>query len=427
MKILKFFLLSLFSLFISGMVLGQPTRELVQVMVTPDHSDWTYQKGDRPEFSIRVTKNNVSLDGIRVNYEYGPELMAPEKKGTEVLKKGVVEVRTSTMKDPGFLRLTAWVEVDGRRYSSYATAGFSPEKIEPSTTLPDDFTEFWETAKDELKKIPVQPVMTLLPERCTDKVDVYHVSINNISGKVYGILCKPKQPGKYPALLHVPGAGIRPYYGDIDNASMGIITFQIGIHGIPVTLPQGVYDDLRAGALQNYNTIGMDDRDNYYYKRVYLGCVRAIDFLTGLDEYDGSTLAVTGGSQGGALSITTTALDNWVKFTALFYPALADLPGYLQGRAGGWPHLFRNSYTNKPEKIAVSKYYDVVNFARFIKVPGWYSWGYNDNVCPPTSTFAAYNVIKAPKELHIFQETQHWTFAEQRELSRKWLLDKLLN
>lgn len=426
MRVSIFFQLLFFFLFVTGEVLAQPVRELVQVIVTPDRSDWTYNKGDRPEFSIRVMKNNVSLDGITVNYSYGPELMNPEKTGKETLKKGTVVIKTPTMKDPGFFRLTAWVDVDGKKYSSYATAGFSPEKIEPATTLPDDFTGFWETAKNELKKIPVQPVMTLLPERCTEKVEVYHVSINNISGKVYGILCKPKQPGKYPALLHVPGAGIRPYYGDVDNAAMGIITFQIGIHGIPVTMPQGVYDDLRAGALQNYNTIGMDDRDNYYYKRVYLGCVRAIDFLTGLDEYDGSTLAVTGGSQGGALSITTTALDNRVRFTALFYPALADLPGYLQGRAGGWPHLFRNSYTNKPEKIAVSKYYDVVNFARFIKVPGWYSWGYNDNVCPPTSTFAAYNVIKAPKELHIFQETQHWTFAEQRELSRKWLLDKLL-
>ena len=49
-------------------------------------------------------------------------------------------------------------------------------------------------------------------------------------------------------------------------------------------------------------------------------------------------------------------------------------------------------------------------------MPGWYSWGYNDNVCPPTSTYSAYNVITAEKELHIFQETQHWTFPEQNEM-----------
>lgn len=424
MKIRFLFLLLL--CLVGSRVIAQPVKEMVQVMVTPDRSDWTYQKGDRPEFTVRVLKNNVSLDGVTVNYEYGPELMKAEKSGSESLKKGALEIKTGTMKDPGFLRLTAWVEVDGKRYSSYATAGFSPEKIEPTTTLPADFSEFWENAKNELKKVPVKPVLTLLPERCTETVDVYHVQLDNISGKIYGILCKPKKAGTYPALLQVPGAGVRPYSGDLDNASRGVITFQIGIHGIPVNLPQVVYDDLRAAALQSYWTIGLDDRDNYYYKRVYLGCVRAIDFIAGLDYFDGQNLAVTGGSQGGALSIITAALDSRVKYLAAFYPALSDLPGYLSGRAGGWPHLFKNGYTNKPEKVAVSKYYDVVNFARFVGVPGWYSWGYNDNVCPPTSMFAAYNVIKAPKELHVFQETQHWTFPEQRTLSQQWLLEKLL-
>lgn len=70
--------------------------------------------------------------------------------------------------------------------------------------------------------------------------------------------------------------------------------------------------------------------------------------------------------------------------------------------------------------------FDVVNFARFVKVPGWYSRGYNNNVCPPTSMHAAYNVIDAPKELHIFQETQHRAFPEQWELRNSWLPEKLI-
>jgi len=66
---------------------------------------------------------------------------------------------------------------------------------------------------------------------------------------------------------------------------------------------------------------------------------------------------------------------------------LCDLTGYLHGRAGGWPHLFKTPFTNKTEKIEVSKYYDVANFARFVKAPGFYSWGFNDNVCPPRDVF----------------------------------------
>lgn len=411
---------------INLLVLGQPRKELVQVIVTPDKADWTYEKGARAEFQFTVLKNNVLLEGIEVDYRIQPEKMEPWQEGTITLKKGSATVKAKRFRDAGFLRCHASVEVDGKTYSAYATAGFSPEEIIPTTTLPSDFEEFWNQAKNELAKVPVNPVMTLIPERCTDKTDVYHVSINNMKGKIYGILCKPKKEGKYPAILHVPGAGIRSYYGDVANAEKGIITFQIGIHGIPVNLDLAVYTDLGDGALNGYMNSNLDDKDNYYYKRVYLGCVRAVDFIENLDSFNGNDIAVTGGSQGGALSIITAGLDSRIDYLAAFYPALSDLTGYLHNRAGGWPHMFRNDFTNKPEKVETSKYFDVVNFARFVKVPGFYSWGYNDNVCPPTSMHSAYNVIDAPKELHVFQETQHWAFPDQHELKNDWLEEKLL-
>ncbi len=78
-----------------------------------------------------------------------------------------------------------------------------------------------------------------------------------------------------------------------------------------------------------------------------------------------------------------------------------------------------------PEKSKHLGYYDVVNFARRVKVPGYYTWGFNDITCPPTSMYSAYNVITAPKELHIFQETGHWTFPEQTEELNNWLVNKL--
>jgi cephalosporin-C deacetylase-like acetyl esterase len=139
-----------------------------------------------------------------------------------------------------------------------------------------------------------------------------------------------------------------------------------------------------------------------------MGCIRAVDFINSLPEFDGENLAVNGGSQGGALSIITAGLDNRIKYLAAFYPALSEMTGYLKGRAGGWPHMYKSFDKNKnPNWINTTAYYDVVNFARKLKIPGWYSWGFNDNVCPPTSMYAAYNSITAPKELHKFLETAH--------------------
>ncbi|HZJ21331.1 MAG TPA: acetylxylan esterase [Pricia sp.] len=407
---------------------AQPSKQLVEVIVSPNHTDWTYNVGEQAEFSINVLRNNVPIEGVKITYKIEPD---PGYREVKIWDEGTLSLNHKTnvkapkFKEAGFLRCTATVTVDGEEYSSYATAGFAPYKIKPTTTLPSDFEAFWDKGKEELAQIPINPVLTLLPERCTDKVDVYNVQLDNVQGKIYGILCTPKKAGKYPAILHVPGAGIRPYYGEVEEAAEGFVSFTIGIHGIPVTLDQGVYDDLAAGALNNYQVFNLDDKDNMYYRRVYLGCVRAVDFLDSLDKFNGENMAVTGGSQGGALSIVTASLDDRIDYLAAFYPALSDMTGFLHGRAGGWPQIFVDDFTNKPEKIEVSKYYDVVNFARSVKAEGWYSWGYNDNVCPPASTFAAYNVIKAEKELHVFQETQHWTFPEQQELKNKWLFGKL--
>lgn len=87
---------------------------------------------------------------------------------------------------------------------------------------------------------------------------------------------------------------------------------------------------------------------------------------------------------------------------------------------------YNKAFNDKPDKIETSKYYDVVNFARQVKVPGYYSWGYNDVTCPPTSMYSAYNVIQATKSLTIFEETGHWTYQEQREKMQEWLVEKLV-
>jgi cephalosporin-C deacetylase-like acetyl esterase len=168
-------------------------------------------------------------------------------------------------------------------------------------------------------------------------------------------------------------------------------------------------------------TYNLDNKDDYYYRRVYLGCIRANDFIAGLPQYDGKNLAVIGGSQGGALSIVTTALDSRVKGLAASFPALSDLTGYINGRAGGWFHGFRDEKNRTKEKIETSKYYDVVNFSRRLKVPGIYSWGFNDEVCPPTSIYAAYNVITAPKTLLLGLEMGHGNSPEQVERINKWI------
>ncbi len=382
-------------------------------------------------FRIVAVQDGHPLSGVQVTYRIGPEMMPPRTEKTATLTGEGLVVEGGTMKEPGFLRCIATVERNGRTYRGLATAAFQPERIQPTQQDPADFDAFWAEGKAALAKLPIDAKITPLPDYGNALADCYQVNLQNVGmgnvpSRFYGVACEPKAPGKYPALLSVPGAGVRPYRGLAEMAAKGVITLQVGIHGIPVTMEQSVYDSLGAGALANYNTFGLDHRERYYYRRVYLGCVRANDFLTSHPKWDGENLAVTGGSQGGALSIVTAGLDPRVKGLAALYPALSDVTGYLQNRAGGWPHMFRATEGRlahrSPDKIETSRYYDVVNFARRVKAAGLYTWGFNDETCPPTSMYSAFNVIPGPKKLVLALETGHNTVPEQSALVQDWLV-----
>lgn len=401
----------------------------IQVNVVPDHQDWTYKVGETATFRISVTKSATPLAGAVIDYEAGPEMYQDVKKTAVVLKDGTLTVK-GKMTKPGFYRVDVKTTIRGKEYKGACAAAFSPEQLKPTTVNPADFDQFWQNAISEARHTDLNPTKRLLPERCTKDVNVYEVSFQNVrwGSRTYGILCEPVKPGKYPALLRVPGAGVRPYGGDIYTASKGAVTLEIGIHGIPVTMQQSVYDDLGQGALNGYWEFGMDNRDKSYYKHVVLGCIRALDYIEQYTPWNGKELGVTGSSQGGFLSLATAGLDRRITFYAPVHAALCDHTASLKGVACGWPHYF---YWNKgkgmEKQIETSRYYDGVNFARRITnaQTGWFSFGYNDDVVPPTTAWATYNIVKGPKSITPYQQTAHFWYQEQWDEWENWLLTQM--
>lgn len=401
----------------------------IVVTVEPDHKDWNYCVGETAYFTVEVRRSGTLVDNVSVDYEAGPEMYPTEKREKVVLKDGAMRHK-GKMQKPGFYRLKVVAHVDGRDYTGTCTAAFSPEQLQPSTVMPADFDTFWSKAIEEARLTKLEPTKRLLPERSTKDVNVYEVSFQNVrlGSRTYAILCVPVKEGHYPALLRVPGAGVRPYQGDLWTASKGVIVLEIGIHGIPVTMEQSIYDRLADGALNCYWNYGMDDRDQSYYKRVVLGSIRAIDYIEEFTPWDGTNLAVTGSSQGGFLSLATAGLDKRVSCYGAVHAALCDHTASLKGVACGWPHYFYQSNKatkEQSDKVETSRYYDGVNFARHITCPGWFSFGYNDDVVPPTTAYATYNIVTAPKTLSLYQQTAHFWFQEQWDEWQAWILDQL--
>ena len=391
----------------------------IVVTITPDHKDWNYKAGETANFVVNVLKSGTLLDNAKVDIEAGP-VMYPDAKKSVTLKEGSIKW-SGKMTTPGFYRITATAHVGGKDYRGLCTAAFSPEKLRPYCKEPKDFDEFWSKALSEARKNDLNPTRRLLPERCTKDENVYEVSYvnDNANSRMYGILSVPVKPGEYPALLRVPGAGVRPYSGDTYTAPGKCIVLEIGIHGIPVTMQQSIYDDLRNAALNNYWEVNLAEPNKNYYKRVVTGAVRGVDFIASLPEWDGKAIGVTGSSQGGFLSLATAALDKRITFLGVVHDAMCDFEAEMHDVGGGWPHYFYwdvKNGTNKEllnMKVEGARYYDGVNFARRVTQPGWYSFGYNDEVVPPTSSYSTYNIIKAPKTLSVYQMTGHYWYQEQ--------------
>jgi cephalosporin-C deacetylase len=426
------FLGLLFTVIFNGFTFAQNSPapiKFIDFVLTPSSNDWNYTINQKASVQVSVLRFGVPMKDVTIAYELGPEMMPAEKKGSMILKNGQGSIEVGTLQKPGFKQLVVKTDYKGRSYSSMVKLAFAPEKIEPTVSMPADFMQYWESAKADASKIPMDVQLTHLNEYSTATVDVYLVNLQNYKKgqRLYGYLCKPKAPGKYPVLFSPPGAGIKPNTPHTSYADQGFISLTIEIHGISPMVDATTYKNI-SNAFGDYWLKNLDDKDNYYYKSVYLGCVRAIDYLCSLPEWDSKNVAVTGGSQGGALSIVTAALDKRVTCLSAFYPALSDMTGYLHGRAGGWPHLLNprhQAITNTPEKLKTVSYYDVVNFARNITIPGFYSWGYNDNTCPPTSVFAAINSIKAPKTIVITPISGHWRFEETNAESIEWMKGQL--
>ena len=368
---------------------------------------------------------------IEVSYEIGPDMMPATSSGKIKLKNGRATIDMGTMKQAGFLDLRLTAQHENKKYQHHVKVGFSPEKLKPYTKNPSDFDAFWKTNIDEARKTPINVTCKRVDKYSTDDTDCYLLKIKTDKRhSIYGYLTRPKKEGKYPVVLCPPGAGIKTIKEPMRNlyyAKNGFIRLEMEIHGLNPEMTDEQFKEITAAFdyENGYLTNGLDNRDNYYMKHVYTACVRAIDYLTSLPDWDGKNVFVQGGSQGGALSLITAGLDPRVTACVANHPALSDMAGYLDNRAGGYPHFNRTNAMLTPQKVETMAYFDVVNFARRITCPVYLTWGYNDNVCPPTTSYIVWNLITAPKESLITPVNEHWTSEATNYKQMLWLKEHL--
>lgn len=406
-------------------------------LTVPDHADWLYQTGENAKVEVSFCKYGIPRDG-ELKYSIGNDMLQPDKHGSVKLKNGRAVINMGTKKTPGFRDMKLSVSLDGKTYEHHIKVGFSVDKINPYTQEPQDFRSFWQKNVEELKQVPMSYTKELYKDYCTDKIDCYLVKlqIDKMGHSMYGFLFYPKnaQPGKHPVVLCPPGAGIKTIKDPMRNkyyAENGFVRFEVEIHGLDPRISSEIFGEIsRAFNDRNggYLANGLENKNIYYMKHVYVGLVRCIDFLTSLPEWDGKNVAVQGGSQGGALAIIAAGLDSRVTQCVANHPALSDMAGYAaKGGTGGYPHFCRQpQILSNKDCLNTLAYFDVVNFARYVKAPTYLTWGYNDVTCPPTTSYAVWNTLKCTKESLLTPINEHWTTTETNRGQMEWIKAHLL-
>ena len=391
---------------VSGWVMAQEPKAAPEVALTAvvDRTEALYAVGETVTFRIEGKVKGQPADGVVVECVISKDGVEPEPMKQVILKAGKGEV-TGTLKEPGFLRLQA----RSGKASTMAAAAVDPHQLKPSMPVPEDFDAFWKVQKEALAAVPLK-VKTTPATTAVAGVELVDVQVDCVGGApVSGYLAKPvgAKAKSLPAILTVHGAGVNSANAGVvawAGREGGMLALDINAHGLPNGKPAEFYKALSVGALMDYRVRGRENREQVYFKGMFLRVVRAIDFLTSLPEWDGKTLIVYGSSQGGFQAFAAAGLDERVTFICAGVPAGCDHTGMKANRVAGWPKLVAWKEAGGPDEASLqaARYFDNVNFAQRAKCKGAVvTVGFIDTTCPPTSVYAAYNALAIPKQMHV--------------------------
>jgi cephalosporin-C deacetylase-like acetyl esterase len=356
-----------------------------------DRPDGRYSFGEKAKFTFRV------FDSKGKPIRHGKLKLTLSQDGGKVLEQRTVDLSVTpvaemqgTLTAPGFLRAAAHGKFEGKYKGAIAGAAFEPEKIQPGRPAPADFDLFWKQEIAEADKIPLNPQIRKMPNYSTDKYSCYAVSFSAPGGKIYGFLTVPRLKHPVPCVLYVPGAGpgiTHPIRNQFGNK---LAVLALNVHEYDPLAGDINASYAKANQPVRYSKRNNGDKRKYFYHRVILGVNRAINYLATRPDIDAKRIGAFGSSQGGMMALIAAGINPRIRFVVANVPAMCDHHAYLAGRGPGWPRLVDPELQ---DTVETAGYYDVVNFARRIKVPVRIIAGFDDATSPPGSVYAAYNVI----------------------------------
>ena len=291
------------------------------------------------------------------------------------------------------------------------------ERYAGKNPRPADFDAYWERALTEMQA--VEPRVELVPaEFSTSFAECFHLWFTGVRGaRVHAKYLRPKQrPGRSPALLEFHG-----YSGNSGDFShkLGWVAAGFCVAALDCRGQGGKSDDagsVRGTTLNGHIVRGLlDEPDELLFRQIFLDTAELARIVMGFDEVDADRVGARGASQGGALTLACAALEPRVRRAAPVYPFLSDYQRVweMDLAKDAYAELRQFFRSHDPTHERVDEwfrrlgYIDVQYLAPRIQGDVMMAIGLMDTVCPPSSQFAAYNKIRAPKSRVLYPDFAH--------------------
>jgi cephalosporin-C deacetylase len=285
----------------------------------------------------------------------------------------------------------------------------------PTLDVPGDLRAFWTSTLDEAATIPLSATFEPV-DAGLRTIEVFDVTFAGFGGqRVHGWLRVPvARSGPLPCVVQYIGYG-----GGRGLAHENLMWSAAGYaHLVMDTRGQGSQstigdtgDEAYSGpAHPGFMTRGVLDPAGYYYRRLYVDAVRAVDAARAHEAVDGR-VAVVGGSQGGGLALAVAALRDDLTAALPDVPVLCDFPRGMQiADRGPYRELATFVKVHRGDLAAVMRtlsYFDNANLAWMAAAPALFSVALQDSVCPASTVFAAYHAYAGPKEISVYPYNDH--------------------
>lgn len=292
------------------------------------------------------------------------------------------------------------------------------ETYRSNQSAPADFLQFWQETLAAARAHPLAATFT--PHQTPLKtINAFDVTFAGYAGQpIKGWLLLPKDRREpLPCVVEYIGYGGGRGFAT-DNlfwASCGFAWLLMDTRGQGSSWSKGDTPDI-APEPDNpqhpgFMTKGIVSRETYYYRRVFTDAVRAVEAAKSHPDIDPSRIAVTGGSQGGGISIAAAALEPSVVAVAPDVPFLCHYSRAMQ-IVGSNPYgeivrFLKVQRHLEQEVLSTLAYFDGQHFASLSHSRALYSVGLMDDICPPSTVYAAFNNHAGEKEIAVYPYNHH--------------------